>query len=190
MWHTCLLNAPQSHLICSIGWFNLVIGLHHHVSLKRFYDLTMCIFQNVFSIENIILLQNTCTVKPIIVMVWLSKVTWSLHIIAICLLLFFSVVFLVIHTTYSHNYHFSKVMCHSRHFNLEYIVPAQTMSMVIFMSDRQHYNDIISMLCAWEPSLFTYMISTKMTCLAYSLWSLTLIVPMEFPIRFDTVKSG
>ena len=42
MWHTCLSNASQSHVICLNGWFNLVINLHHHVSLKCFYDLTMC----------------------------------------------------------------------------------------------------------------------------------------------------
>ena len=36
MWHICLPNASQSHVIRPIGWFNIVYQARHHVSLKPF----------------------------------------------------------------------------------------------------------------------------------------------------------
>ena len=46
MWHICLQNASQSHVIRLIGWFNIVYQVRHHVSLKRF--LWKCHAENVF----------------------------------------------------------------------------------------------------------------------------------------------
>ena len=79
MWHTCLPNVSQSHVIRRIGWFNIVINLHHHVSLKRFSDLTMCkTFSKWFSGENIVIL--SLSVIPIIVMVGYQKWLMSAQI--------------------------------------------------------------------------------------------------------------
>ena len=46
MWHICLPNASQSHVIRPIGWFNIVYQARHHVSLKRFH--WKCHAENVF----------------------------------------------------------------------------------------------------------------------------------------------
>ena len=46
MWHICLPNASQSHVICPIGWFNIVYQARHHMSLKQF--LWKCHAENVF----------------------------------------------------------------------------------------------------------------------------------------------
>ena len=45
MWHICLPNASQSHVIRPIGWFNIVYQARHHVSLKRFHAEN--VFKNV-----------------------------------------------------------------------------------------------------------------------------------------------
>ena len=46
MWHICLPNASQSHVIRPIGWFNIVYQARHHLSLKRFQ--WKCHAENVF----------------------------------------------------------------------------------------------------------------------------------------------
>ena len=76
MWHTCLPNASQSHVIC------LIQSCYQSASSRvietlQWPDHVQIFFKNVFSVENIIIVSLN-TVIPIIVMVWLSKVTWCL----------------------------------------------------------------------------------------------------------------
>ena len=50
----CVTKSCDS--IRLIGWYNAVINLRHHVSLKRFYELVMCkMFSKMLSVENIII---------------------------------------------------------------------------------------------------------------------------------------
>ena len=80
---TCDILVYKSHhqvmwfvqLVDSILLSIYVVTCHWN----HFYDLAMCKnFQNCFSEENIIILSLN-TVMPIIVMVWLSKMTQCLH---------------------------------------------------------------------------------------------------------------
>ena len=56
MWHICLPNASQSHVIRPIGWFNIVYQARHHMSLKRFQ--WKCHAENVF--KNVLVQTISC----------------------------------------------------------------------------------------------------------------------------------
>ena len=61
MWHTCLPNVSQNHVIRPIGWFKFITNLRHHVSLKSFFWTDhVRIVLKCFSVESlIIVLLNT-----------------------------------------------------------------------------------------------------------------------------------